>query len=221
MVFQSPKKHRIIAIKKLLAKNNIPVTSVKLYIYVQWTHGGRKGGGVIMEERERRDELNVPVEDFTGKLNDAQTFELYTDEKHEDIAIGLIEECDIETFFDDCIFKSNDYDEIFEIYSLLNKHNIPCDDIFPNIDNYLLFVDPENKDKAIKLIEGKDKNETITYEYQNTKSKELFVQEHHGNKLFKYILPLIIISCLLLLRIDNESIMEIIIKKIGILIENK
>ncbi|MDR0474514.1 MAG: hypothetical protein LBH43_12680 [Treponema sp.] len=53
MVFQSPKKHRIIAIKKLLAENNISTTSIKIHIFVEWSLCNNG----ITERRKRRDEL--------------------------------------------------------------------------------------------------------------------------------------------------------------------
>jgi len=158
MIFQSPKRHRIIAIKKLLAENNIPITNIKLHISVAWSHGGINAGqaGIrVTETREKRNELNVPIEEFTDKLNDAQTFELYTYEEYEQAALELIESCNEETFFGDCIFKSESYDEAFEIYLLLNKNNIPCEDIFPGADGYLLFIDPKYMDKALEIIEQK------------------------------------------------------------------
>ena len=227
LVYQSPKQHRIIAVKKLLAANNIPVTSVKLYIYVQWSHGGRKGGGRITEERERRDELTVPIEDFTGKLNDAQTFELYTDGRYETAAIALIEECDQETLFDDCVFKSVNYDEVFEMYLLLKENGMPCDEVvagFSQDDSeaYFLFADPEHKDAALALMGRRNRTEAKTYERQSAepiKRKELFAEERHESKALRYILLAVIaIVCISLLRINDESLIEIIVKKIGAII---
>jgi hypothetical protein len=220
MVFQSPKKYRIIAIKNLLLKNNIPVTSIKIHINVGWTLHNKYGHG-ITDERDRRDELNVPIEEFNDKLNDAQTFEIYTGEENEDKAIKLIEECDEETFFDDCIFKTNNYDEAFEIYSLLNKNNITCDDIIPAEDEYLLFIDPEDKEEALRLIEHKDDDKEKPREYQDTKPRqnpnEIFVQESNENNIYKIIIPLVIILCILLIKINNKFIFEILINKIDVI----
>lgn len=70
------------------------MTSIKLYIYVEWGFDGRRGGDRIIKSNEKRDELDIPIEEFNEKLNDAQTFELYTDEKYEDATIKLIEKCD-------------------------------------------------------------------------------------------------------------------------------
>ena len=163
VVFQSPKKHRIIAVKNLLIENNIPITCVKIHVYVEWTTYNRRTNTEFKEKRESCDELNVPIEEFYEKLNDAQIFELYTDEKYEDAAEKLIENCDEETFFDDCIFRSKNYDEAFEVYRLLIKNNIPCDDISTSVDEYLLFIDPENKEKAAKIIEQNNKYKARMY----------------------------------------------------------
>jgi len=219
MVFESPKKHRIIAIKNLLLKNNIPVTSIKIHIKLRGRFSD-KISGENSENNDRRDELNIPIEDFDDKLNDAQTFELYTDEEHEDKALNLIEDCEEETFFDDCIFKTNNYDEAFEIYLLLNKNNIACDDIIPSAEEYLLFIDPENKEEAIELIEHKDDDKERPREFQEKRPKpnEIFAQEYHENNIFKYIIPLIIIICIMLFRIDNKFVFEILIKKIDVII---
>jgi hypothetical protein len=155
MVFESPKRHRIITVRDLLEENEIPVTSIKLSIQVQWSnwiHSGTRSGEKLTVTREKRNELNVPIEEFDDPLNDAQTFELYVDEEDEEAAIELIDECDEETFFGDCIFKSQDYALAFEVYRLFNRNNIPCDDVFPGDDAYLLFVDPEHIEKAIDLM---------------------------------------------------------------------
>jgi len=189
-VFQSPKKHRIIAIKNLLIENNIPVTSIKIHIYMERRTYNIKTNTKFTETRESCDELNVPIEEFDEKLNDAQTFELYTDEKYEEAAINIIENCDVETFFNDCIYKSNNYDEAFEIYQLLNNNNLQCDDIFSSIDiytnigNYLLFIDPENKEEAIKIIEQRNKDRNR--DGNNLKTNELFDQEYNENKKINY-----------------------------------
>jgi hypothetical protein len=221
MVFQSPKKHRIIAVKKLLSENSIPTTNIKLHIYVEWSHGGRRSGPRITETVEKSDELNVPIEDFNEKLNDSQTLELYVDEKYEDLAIRLIENVNIETFFDDCIFKSNNYDEVFEKYLLLRKNNIPCeDDIIPNDDEYLLFIDPEYKEEAINVIEPKKENKEYIYEYEQINKKDnSFVQEYKERNIFKYFIPLIIILVILFIKIGNEYIIEIIINEVKYFIE--
>ena len=188
---------------------------------------GEGGGGVITGERERRDELTVPIEDFTGTLNDAQTFELYTDERYESTAIALIEASDQETLFGDCVFKSVNYDEVFEIYSLLKMNNIPCDEVVAGFlqddgEAYFLFANPESKDDALKLIQQHNKIEAKAYEYQNAepiKRKELFGKERHESKALRYILFIaIFVVCISLLRIDNKSLIEIVARKIGAVI---
>jgi len=188
LIFQSPKKHRIIAIKKLLAENNIPVTNIKLHISVQWSHGGINAGqaGIrVTEAREKRNELNVPIEEFNEKLNDAQTFELYTYAQYEDMALELIDNCDEETFFGDCIFRSEKYDEAFEVYSLLNKNNIPCDNIFPGVNAFLLFIDPEYIDKAIVII-MRNYNEK-NYKPKKRKPKDPFDQDRRKGSIFRFL----------------------------------
>ena len=184
MVFKSPKRHRIIAIRDMLAENDIPVTNIKLHIHVEWSHGGISAGqaGIrISEARERRNELNVPIEEFTDKLNDAQTFELYVDEEHQQEAMELIDACDEETFFGDCVFSSESYDEAFEIYLLLNKNNIPCENVFPGVDEYLLFIDPEYMDKAAKVIERRNDKRG------KRKPEDPFDQDYRRSSLFRFL----------------------------------
>jgi hypothetical protein len=223
VVYQSPRKHRIIAIQNLLIKNNIPVTSIKLHICVSSRDvigGGRRGNIVQIE---RSDDLNVPIEEFNEKLSDVQTFEVYTDAQYETKAMALIEKCDEETFFDDCIFKSNNYDEAFEIYLQLIRNNISCDEVATifaeNGEEYALFTDPDEKESAIRLINQSDKPEPKIYETDNTTQSEFFDSEKREKSISRYILPAIIIVCILLLRIDNQFIIEIIIGKIEIIIK--
>jgi hypothetical protein len=226
VIYQSPKKHRIIAIQDLLIKNNIPVTSIKLNICIR--SGERRGGSV---EITRSDELNVPIEEFNEKLNDAQTFEIYVDEQDETAAMELVTQCDEETFFDDCIFKSDNYDEALEIYLMLTRNNAPCDEVCTvytedGKEEFLLFTGPEHKEEAIQLIKGENKFET--------RAREMYLERERGiddiprekflnnekpeRSIFKYLLPLIIIACILLLRFDNQFVIEIIIKKVGLII---
>ncbi|MDR0320883.1 MAG: hypothetical protein LBI28_05220 [Treponema sp.] len=235
LVYQSIRKHRIIAIKDLLLKNNIPVTSIKIHLGVELYKTSLMPSGTRIAEGERCDEINVPIEEFDEKLNDAQTFELYTDSQYEEAAIELIEKCDDETFFDDCIFKSKNYDTAFELHLMLNRNNIQCDDVGvvfleDDSEEYLLFVAPDDKETAIYLIEHGNKPETSNYEKQRELSNieyhennsvnrnELFNTEHREKNIFKYILPLIIILGVLFFKIDNEFIIEIIIRKIEIII---
>jgi hypothetical protein len=226
VIYQSPKKHRIIAIQDLLIKNNIPVTSIKLNISIR--SGGRRGGSV---EITRSDELNVPIEDFNEELNDAQTFEIYVDTKYELAAEQLIEKCDEETFFDDCIYKSDNYDEALETYLMLTRNKVPCDEVctvYANTDSeaFLLFTEPEYKSTAVRLIKGENIFETrereIYLEVNDAPQKSFLNNEKpekHDKSIFIYLIPILIIACILLLRIDNEFVIEIIIRKVGVIIK--
>jgi hypothetical protein len=222
VIYQSPKKHRIIAIQDLLIKNNIPITGIKLNICIR--SGGRRGGSV---EITRSDELNAPIEDFNEKLNDAQTFEIYVDGQYELTAVQLIEKCDEETFFDDCIFKSSTYDEALEIYFLLTRNKVPCDEVctvYANTDNeaFLLFTEPEYKETAIKLIKGEtifEAREREIYLETEREIDDITPEKFSNNEKperskFKYLIPLLVIACILLLRVDNQFIIEIIINKV-------
>ena len=66
MVFQSPKKHKIITIEKLLSENNIPITGIHISTYTKWNHG-IMGENRFVETRERSEELKMPIEDFNEK----------------------------------------------------------------------------------------------------------------------------------------------------------
>jgi hypothetical protein len=155
LIFSSPKKYKILEIKRLLTENNIPVTSIKLYIYINMIRYSK--GGTIIDEREKRGELIVPIEEFNEKLNDAETFEIYTEENYVDIAINLIEDFNNKNIYNDCIFQSRDYDEACNIQSILIKNEIPCDDVVTNFldddtEEYLIFLDPELHEKAENII---------------------------------------------------------------------
>jgi hypothetical protein len=225
MIYNSPRKYKIVAVKDYLIKNNIPITGIKLGLYLTLNSGIRKGGTANIE---KHDELNMPIEEFNEILNDSQVFEIYIDEKHMENANKLFENFDVETFFNDCIYKSNNYDEAFAIYQLLHKNNMQCDDIFTitdidtNTEEYLLFLDPEKKEDALKIINGEnEENEVRAYEYQDIRPKEPFDEEYHERNIIKYIIPLVILLLLLLyfIKIDNDSILETIIKKIQTFIE--
>jgi hypothetical protein len=212
IIYRSPKKHRIIAMEDFLKKNSIPITSIKLNICIR---SGR-GGAVQME---KSDEIHIPIEQFNEQLNDAQAFELYTDEEHEEEARKIIENCDEETFFDDCIFNSDNYDVALEIYLLLKRNNVPSSDVHTvftenNGEKYLLFTEPENMEAATNIINRIDKYEKINDDIDE-KQDGLFNNEHHGNSITKFLLPVVIILILFLFKINNESIIGIIIKKIG------
>jgi hypothetical protein len=213
IIYKSPKKHRIIAIKDLLRKSNIPITSIKLNICI------RSGRGSLVQ-MEKSDEIHIPIEEFAEKLNDMQAFELYTDGEHEDAARELIEKCDEETFFGDCIFRSNNYDEVFEAYLLLKNNNVSCSEVSTVFtedgEKYLLFSEPENMETAVKII---NHIEIWEPEIHDVRQDELINNEHHENNIFKFLIPVIIIACILLFRINNEFIIEIIVKTIGMIIK--
>jgi alpha-D-ribose 1-methylphosphonate 5-triphosphate synthase subunit PhnL len=220
VIYQSPKKHRIIAIQDLLIKNNIPVTSIKLHICIN-SGGGR--GGVV--QIARSDELNVPIENFNEILNDLQSFEIYVDEHNEAVATELVTQCDEETFFDDCVYKSKNYDEALEIYFMLTRNKVPCDEVctvyaHTDSEEYLLFTGPEHREKAIQMIKGENEAETkvraIDLQTDNLPPEEFSGNEKQEKNIFKYIIPLLVIACLLLLRVDNQFIIEIIIKKVAL-----
>jgi hypothetical protein len=172
---------------------------------------------------EKSDDIHVPIEEFNEELNDAQAFELYTDEDHETAAREIIESCDDETFFGDCIFSSKDYEEAFEIFMLLKRNNVPCSDVHTifmedNSEKYLLFIEPEDMETATKIINHIEIIKPEIYEDNDKKQKILFNNEHHESNIFKFLIPVIIVLCLFLFKINNESIIGIIIKKIGVII---
>ena len=208
LIFESPKKYRITAIKKLLINNSIPISSEKLSI--------------------------------NEELNDIQTFELYVDKKHENAAIQLIENINEETFFGDCIFKSKCYDEVLKKYQILKENNIPCDDIIASADEYILSADPEyiyllkNMDEIIEKVIQKFEEREKTYKsakprngkhgikpVSRIKQNDMFIQESKENIMLKFILPLIVITiCLFFIKIENESIIIIIVNKIKAIVFN-
>jgi len=191
-IYSSPKKYKILEIKKLLLDNNIPVTSIQLYIYVNMSRLHARGEDEIIDIREERGELLVPIEEFDEELNDAETFEIYTEEKHADKALVLIDEFNENNLYKNCIFKSMDYKEASNIHAVLLKNNIPCDDIITNIidennEEYLLYLDPNFHEKAENIMENRDKQEFQTEPTEIKRSKQLFyilqkkIQEFIGN----------------------------------------
>jgi len=204
MVFQSPKQYRIVAVKKLLNGNGIPVSSIKLYINVEWSHGGRRGSGRTTDVMESRDELNVPIEEFHDELNDSQTFELYTFMQYEYSAIELIENTDREKLFNDCVFKSDDYDEAFEVYLLLKRNNIRCEDVHTADDYYTVSADPGDMDDALEIIETRYGNRML----QSKESIEPVFEEYREKRRFAHLLPIILIICVLFVRVEGRFIIE-------------
>jgi hypothetical protein len=224
VIYESPKKHRIIAIQDLLIKNNIPVTSIKLHICIR--SGGR--GGIV--QIARSDDINMPIEKFDEELNDAQSFEIYVDEQHEEAAMELITQCDEETFFDDCVYKSKNYDEALEMYFLLTRNNVPCDEVctvyaHTDSEEFLLFTHPDQKSAALQLIKGESEVEAnvraIDLQADTLPREEFSGNEKQEKSIFKYLLPIIIVVCLLFLRFDNQFIIEIIIKKVAAIISGQ
>jgi shikimate kinase len=211
LIYSSPKKYRILEIKKLLSDNNIPVTSIQLYIYVNMSRLHARGEDEIIDIRERRGELNVPIEEFNEELNDAETLEIYTEEKYADEAMDLIEKYNEENLYKNCIYKSMDYNEASGIQELLLKKNIPCDDIITNVldnndEEYIIYLDPDFLEKAEYIIENKDKPELLN-EKQELQIKpiekrrsifyikdDLFSTEKAGNNIITKFLKVLIIA---------------------------
>ena len=159
VVYRSPEKYKIIEIKDLLNDNGIPISSIKLHIYVEWNYRRSKGGSNIVEKRERRDEIIIPIEEFNDKLNDAQTFEIYTDKQYFHEANNLIEKYLNDNIYKNCIFKSFDFEEADNVQRFLRKNNIPCEDVIINYledneEEYLIILNPEYKESAYNLIKN-------------------------------------------------------------------
>ena len=92
VIFSSREKQEIIDIKELLVQNSITISSIRIHIYIEWRQTIGRGGSHVIKSEEKSDELNIPIEEFDEELNDAQTFEIYIDEKDEKIALSLIED---------------------------------------------------------------------------------------------------------------------------------
>ncbi|GHT71822.1 hypothetical protein FACS1894110_25480 [Spirochaetia bacterium] len=204
IIFSSPKKYKILEIKRLLSENNIPITSIKLYIYVNMTRHHK--GGTIIDEREKRDELIVPIEEFTEKLNDAETFEIYTEENYVDIAINLIEDFNDKNIYNDCIFQSKNYEEAFDIQRILIKNEIPCDDVITNFlcddtEEYLIFLDPEFHEKAENIIKNNYKQEVPLEKEGDIKQNEnnIFSENNEWMNSFMTFLKILFIILIMLI----------------------
>jgi hypothetical protein len=213
LIFSSPKKYKILEIKQLLNENDIPVTSIKLYVFVNMTRRHRDNS-LIIDEREKRDELIVPIEEFNEKLNDAETFEIYTEENYADKAIDIIEDFNNKNFYNDCIFQSGNYDEAFDVQRLLVKTGIPCDDVTTNVldesaEEYLIFLDPEFHEKAKNIINDNHKQEMpIENEDIIQKNEEIIFHENSawndGFKIFFKIIFVILIIAILIYFFDKK-----------------
>ncbi|MDR1429782.1 MAG: hypothetical protein LBI85_05785 [Spirochaetaceae bacterium] len=206
LIFSSPKKYKILEIKRLLTENDIPISSIQLYIYVNMTRYHR--GVPIIDEREKRGELNVPIEEFNGKLNDAEALEIYTEENYVDKAINLIEDFNNKNFYNDCIFQSRNYEEADNIQRILIKNEIPCDDVVTNLlyddtEEYLIFLDPEFHVKAENILENNFKQEVPVEKRVNIQQNEdiQFSQDNEwGNQFvsfFKFLFVILIIIVLI------------------------
>jgi len=217
VIYSSPKKYRILEIKKLLLDNNIPVTSIQLYIYINMSRMHARGEDEIIDIREERGELIVPIEEFNEELNDAETFEIYTEEKYADKAINLIDEYNENNLYKNCIYKSMDYEEASGIQTLLLKNNIPCDDILTNIidddtEEYLLFLDPDFRERAENIMENRNKQELPIEPMETEKrniyynKKDIFHQEKRGDNvlaIFMKVLFIVFIIFMLIYIIDK------------------
>jgi hypothetical protein len=178
LIYCSNKKHYIIDIKNLLNENDIPVSSIQLYISVN----------IYKNTREERNEIMIPIEEFNEKLNDAQKFEIYIEEKYCEKASILIDEWTENNFYKYCIYKSTDYDEADNNIRLLKRNNIPCDD-FPftnvlddNTEEYLIFLEPEYNEQVNSLLNNNQKPiiEEIN-EYSSNINRKMAFEENTEN----------------------------------------
>jgi len=166
-----------------------------------------RGAEKVNVSLDKSGELTVPIEEFDEKLNDAQIFELYTSEEQESAAVSLIESLDEFAFFGDCVYRSANYDDAFDIYSLLRKNKIPCDEIATSADEYVLLINPEDMDSALRVIEQRSNDKKTVLVRDNIESKELYEEKDNENsEALKIIIPILIIVMVLLIRIDNEFI---------------
>ena len=227
LVYSSTEKYLIIDIKNLLNENNIPVSSIQLYIKIDMSRYSR--GIEVKDIREERGELKVPIEEFDENLNNAEMLEIYAEEEYYDKAINLIEEWEENNFYKYCIFKSNDYNEAFTVQRLLNKNDIPCDEVFTNItddyiEEYLIFLDPKFHEQANNLLknDNKQKIEIEDSYYKKERKDKIYEQEINENSSLRYIiiiLLVIIIIFILLYKFKNnipiiDNIYNAIIEKI-------
>ena len=219
MIYSSPKKYIIVDIKNLLNENNIPVTSIQLYIRVNMDRSTEKGLFQVKDTREKRGELTVPIEEFDEKLNNAETFEIYIEEEYYDKAFNLIEEMENKIFYKYCIFESSDYDEADTIQRLLLKEDIPCDDVYTNFlddntEEYWICLDPAFHEQAHNLLKRnyQPKPEIIEtyykdYKKDNREKVKLYEQEQKENVSLRHVLIILLIMVtisFLLYRLRGE-----------------
>ncbi|MDR2923092.1 MAG: hypothetical protein LBU85_07110 [Treponema sp.] len=202
VIYRTNKKHYIVDIKNLLNENNIPVSSIQLYISVNMDKPTGTGSGIYKDTREERNEIMIPIEEFNEKLNDAQTFEIYIEEEYYEKASVLIEEWIVKNFYKYCIYKSTNYDEADNNIWLLKENNIPCDD-FPftnvledNTEEYLIFIDPEYSEQANNLLNNNHKTivEEINEYPLNTNSKMAFEGNTENSGSIRNILIMVILT---------------------------
>ena len=214
LIFQSPKKYKILEIKELLINNDIPILSINLSINVNMSKYSISSG-IFYDIRENNGELIVPIEEFNEKLNDNETFEIYTEEDYSEKAKKLINFYCERNFYNDCIFQSNNYNEAVFINKILKENDIPCDEVFTNIfvngtEEYLIFLDPKYHDQANDLIE---KLQVIKKEEENNKSDNLILNDkqtekspaHYIKMLIFFIIGVILISIFLKTYIINRN----------------
>jgi hypothetical protein len=208
LIYCSPKKYKILEIKQLLSKHNIPVTSIQLYICVNMSRIHDRGYDEIIDVREERGELTVPIEEFNEDLNDAETFEIYTEEKYADAALDLIDKYNENNFYNNCIFKSINYDEASDKKTLLLENKIPCDDIYihnldENTEEYLLFLDPNFMEKAEKIINNKN-IQKLPIETERSIphiKNDIFSQEKRGDNPFAIFLKVLFVVVIIFIVI--------------------
>jgi hypothetical protein len=203
VIYRSNKKHYIVDIKNLLNENNIPVSSIQLYISVNMDKYTKNG--IYKDTREERNEIIIPIEEFNEKLNDAQIFEIYIEEEYYEKAGILIDEWAVKNIYKYCIYKSTDYDEADNNIWLLKNNNIPCDD-FPftnvledNTEEYLILINPEYSEQANNLLNNNHKTKIEERnEYSlNTNRKRVFEENKENSWPIRHILILAIFTLLI------------------------
>jgi hypothetical protein len=210
LIFSSPKKYKILEIKELLINNNIPITSIKLYIFVNMDKYSTIDKSNFYDRRENRGDLNMPIEEFNEKLNDNESFEIYTEENYADKAIELIEEYSENNFYNNCIFRSNNYDEACSVQSLLLENNIICDDVLTNfinenIEEYLIFADPELREAADDIIKNKHNKQTYIDEYLNKNDNKANYRKENLSIRILLIVFMILIMAIAIIYSNKES----------------
>ena len=227
MIYSSPKKYIIVDIKNLLNENNIPVTSIQLYIRVNMDRSTEEGLFQVKDTREERGELTVPIEEFDEKLNNAETLEIYVEEEYSGKALNLIEEMENKIFYKYCIFESSYYDEADTFQRLLVKEGIPCDDVYTNFlddntEEYWVCLDPAFHEGANNLLKRnhQPKPEIIYTYYKKDNRVKVYEQEPKENVSLRHILiVLLIITAVSFLLYRFKDSIPIIDKIYGIIRE--